>query len=150
MANLSFTRSAVVQYAKGRSELDWLIDEEKVIFQLANQERLKAGLPEFSLDPRLTELARIKSKELFKENYFSHISPVHGSALDMERKNGIAARVMGAENIAKATTPRRVHELFMGSEEHRGNILNNLHDTIGIGVYKSRYGIIATQLFTGH
>lgn len=149
MANLSFTRTAAVQYAIGCSKLDWLIDEEKVIFQLANQVRIKAGLPELTLDLRLTDLARTKSKEMFKENYFSHISPVHGTALEMERKNGITARVMGAENIAKATTPRRVHELFMGSEEHKCNILNNLHDTIGIGVYKSRYGIIATQLFTG-
>lgn len=148
MGDYPVKNPAIVYRGNSCNELE-LTDEEKVIFQLTNQERIKAGLPGLSLDLRLVELARLKSSEMFEENYFSHISPVYGTALDMIRKNGITARVMGAENIAKAVTPRRAHALFMGSEKHRANILNKLHDSIGIGVYKSKYGLMVTEMFTG-
>jgi uncharacterized protein YkwD len=68
----------------------------------------------------------------------------------MERQAGYSARVMGAENIAKAATTARAEQLFMGSEGHRANILNTLHDSIGIGIVKTSYGVIVTQLFSGH
>lgn len=107
-------------------------------------------LPQLYLEPGLVNLARIKSNEMFAQNYFSHISPVYGTPFDMLKNNGITARVMGAENIAKAQNVLRVHDLFMSSREHRNNILNPLHDTIGIGVLKNSFGVYATQLFTGH
>ncbi|TEB06821.1 Cysteine-rich secretory protein family protein [Pelotomaculum schinkii] len=119
------------------------------MFDLVNQERVKAGLPAFTLDQKLTELARMKSQDMYQNNYFSHTSPTYGSALNMERQAGYSARVMGAENIAKAATTTRAHELFMGSEGHKANILNPLHDSIGIGVTKSGSGVVVTQLFSG-
>lgn len=67
---------------------------------------------------RYAEQARIKSNEMFAQNYFSHISPVYGTPFDMLKNNGITARVMGAENIAKAQNVLRVHDLFMSSREH--------------------------------
>lgn len=124
--------------------------DERLLLDLVNRERTNYGLHVLSNDFRLVELARLKSEEMFMSNYFNHISPIHGTALDMKKRNGISARVMGAENIAKAATIRRVHELLMDSVEHRDNILNKLHDTIGIGVYRSRYGVVVTQLFIGH
>jgi uncharacterized protein YkwD len=123
--------------------------DEILLLSKVNEERARSGLPLLSVNQKLVELARIKSNEMFEENYFSHISPVYGTALDMIKKSGITARVMGAENIAKAKTALRVHTLLMSSREHRDNILNPLHDTIGIGVHRSVYGVIATQLFLG-
>lgn len=124
--------------------------DERLLFLKVNEERARCGLLLFSMDCNLVRLARMKSNEMFDENYFSHISPAYGTALDMIKKSGIKARVMGAENIAKAKTVLRVHTLFMSSREHRENILNPLHDTIGIGVLKNIYGVFATQLFIGH
>ncbi|MDF9407705.1 MAG: Cysteine-rich secretory protein family protein [Pelotomaculum sp. PtaB.Bin013] len=119
------------------------------MFDLVNQEREKAGLPAFTLDMRLVDLARKKSEDMLKNNYFNHRSPVYGFPLDMVRKAGITARAMGAENIAMAATTRRAHELIMDSCGHRPNILNTLHDSIGIGICKTRYGVVVTQLFIG-
>lgn len=127
-----------------------LNDEEILLLRKANEERIKYGLPQFSINLKLVELARIKSNEMFEENYFGHISPTYGTALDMIKRSGISARVMGAENIAKAKSVLRIHNLFMSSKEHRENILNPLHDTIGVGVVKNNYGVFATQLFLGH
>jgi uncharacterized protein YkwD len=124
--------------------------EEMLLLRKVNEERVKLGLPLLAINQKLVELARLKSNEMYKENYFGHISPTYGTALDMIKKSGIKARVMGAENIAKAKSVLRVHYLFMNSREHRENILNPLHDTIGIGVLKNNYGVFATQLFLGH
>ncbi|MCG9966817.1 CAP domain-containing protein [Pelotomaculum terephthalicicum JT] len=123
--------------------------DEKLLFDLVNQEREKAGLPAFFLDMRLVDLARKKSEDMFINNYFNHRSPVYGLPLDMLRKAGVTARAMGAENIAKAATTRRAHEMIMDSGDHRPNVLNTLHDSIGVGVCKTRYGVVVTQLFIG-
>jgi len=138
------------QPAQDSSQQAGLSQDEKLMFDLVNQERIKAGLPAFTIDMRLVNLARMKSQDMYQNNYFSHTSPTYGSALDMERKAGISARVMGAENIAKAATTQRAHELFMGSAGHRANILNAQHTAIGIGIVKTTGGVIVTQLFIGN
>ena len=120
------------------------------MFNLVNQERAKAGQSAFTVDMRLVTLAREKSQDMYVNNYFSHTSPTYGSAYDMERKAGISARVMGAENIAKAATTQRAHDLFMGSPGHKANILNPLHTAIGIGIDNTQNGVVVTQLFLGN
>jgi len=123
---------------------------EKQMLDLVNQERIKAGLPAFKVDSRLVTLARQKSQDMYQNNYFSHTSPTYGSAYDMEKKAGISARVMGAENIAKAATVTRAHDLLMNSAGHRANILDSRHDTIGIGIVSTPGGVYVTQLFLGN
>lgn len=120
------------------------------MFGLVNQERANAGLSAFTLDSGLETLAREKSQDMYENNYFSHTSPTYGSAYDMEKKAGISARVMGAENIAKAATTQRAEDLFMGSPGHKANILNPLHTSIGIGIDKTPNGVVVTQLFIGN
>jgi uncharacterized protein YkwD len=124
--------------------------EERLLYELVNRERLKAGLPLLLLDLRLVELARLKSDEMFKNSYFNHISPTYGTPINMLRNHGISSRVMGAENIARAATVRRAHQLFMDSKPHRANIMDPQHDSFGVGVYKSMHGVVVTQLFLGH
>ena len=120
------------------------------MYDLVNQERIKAGLPTFKVDSRLVELARMKSRDMYENHYFGHASPTYGTAYQMEKAAGISAGVMGAENIARAATVQRAHELFMNSEGHRANILDPRHDTIGIGVVNTPSGVYVTQLFLGH
>lgn len=126
-----------------------LTPDEKVLFDLANQERIKAGLHTFKVDPRLVRLARMKSRDMYENNYFGHVSPGYGSAYDMERDAGISARIMGAENIARCATVQRAHAFFMGSAGLRANILDPRHDSIGVGVVSTPYGVYVTQLFLG-
>lgn len=132
------------------SDTSSLTADEALLLKLVNQERVKAGLPILKVDQKLTELARLKSQDMVQKNYFSHTSPTYGSPYNMERKAGYSARVMGAENIAKAATTERAHQLFMGSAGHKANILNPLHDTIGIGIVKTSSGVTVTQLFSGN
>ncbi len=136
--------------ATGPGNTSSMTAAEKQMLDLVNQERIKAGLPAFSVDSRLVELARVKSRDMYENNYFSHTSPTHGSPYDMERKAGLSYRVMGAENIAKASTVARAHQLLMNSNGHRANILDPRHDTIGIGIVSTSGGIYVTQLFAGN
>jgi uncharacterized protein YkwD len=124
--------------------------DESLMLSLVNQERVKAGLPQYSVDMGLVNLARQKSQDMVQNNYFNHTSPTYGSAYDMEKKAGVTARVMGAENIAKAATTERAHQLLMNSSGHKANILNPLHDTIGVGIAKTSSGVTVTQLFEGN
>lgn len=124
--------------------------DESLMFNLVNQDRAKNVLPPLTLDMRLVQLARQKSQDMVQNNYFSHTSPTYGTAYDMERKAGVTARVMGAENIAKTATAQRAEAAFMQSPGHRANILNPLHDTIGIGIVKTPGGVTVTQMFLGH
>jgi len=124
--------------------------DEKLMFDLVNQERVKAGLPAYTLDMRLVNLARLKSQDMVQNNYFDHVSLTYGTPYEMEKNAGISARVMGAENIAKAATAQRAFELFMGSAGHKANILNSLHDAIDIGIVSTPSGVVVTQMFIGN
>jgi uncharacterized protein YkwD len=124
--------------------------DESLMLSMVNQERVKAGLPPYSVDMGLVNLARQKSQDMVQNNYFNHTSPTYGSAYDMEKKAGVTARVMGAENIAKAATTERAHQLLMNSSDHKANILNPLHDIIGIDIAKTSSGVTVTQLFEGN
>ena len=127
-----------------------LTDEEKQLLDLVNQERITAGLAMFEVHDQLVQLARLKSKDMYYNCYFRHTSPNYGSAISMEKKAGFSARVMGAENIARAGSVLRTHELIMHSDNHRKNVLDVRHTLIGIGIFKTPYGVYVTQLFAGN
>lgn len=126
-----------------------LTAEEKLMIELVNKERVKAGLKPLSVDLRLVELARKKSQDMIANGYFGHNSPTYGSPFDMMKKAGIEYHTAG-ENLAGAATVERAHEALMASEGHRRNILNPTFTHIGVGVVKGGpYGMMFTQMFIG-
>lgn len=107
-----------------------------------NQARKDAGLQPLAIDVDLSYVARVKSKDMQDNNYFSHTSPVYGSPFDMMKNFGIQYR-SAAENIAINSSVRGAHNAFMNSEGHRNNILNPRFTHIGIGIENRHY----TQMF---
>ncbi len=124
-----------------------LSTNERLMYNLVNQDRIGNGLSPLTLDMALVNLARMKSQDMYQNNYFSHTSPTYGSAYDMEKKAGLSYTIMGAENIAKAPTVQYTEQAFMNSPGHRANILNSQHNTIGIGITDTQSGVVVTQLF---
>ena len=88
-------------------------------------------------------------EDLRAGGYFDHTSPTYGSPYEMERRAGISARVMGAENLAMSRDVDRAHLQLMASEGHRANLLNPAHDAIGVAVVPVPYGVLVVQLFLG-
>ncbi|WP_377520524.1 CAP domain-containing protein [Priestia megaterium] len=109
--------------------------EQKVV-DLVNQEREKQGLKSLTLNKRLSDVARTKSKDMMDKGYFDHNSPTYGSPFDMMKQFGIEYTTAG-ENIAKGQqSPEDVMNAWMNSDGHRKNILNPDFTEIGVGYVK--------------
>ncbi len=120
---------------------------EQEVLELTNAERAKQGLKPLTLDTELSKVARTKSEDMQKNNYFSHTSPTYGSPFDMMKEFGISYRA-AAENIAMGQrTPDEVVNAWMNSDGHRKNILSSSYTHIGIGYVEN--GNYWTQIFIG-
>ncbi|WP_095021572.1 CAP domain-containing protein [Bacillus thuringiensis] len=130
---------------KPAEEAKSLSEFEQRVVELTNAERAKQGLPALKVDTELSKVARIKSEDMQKNNYFDHNSPTYGSPFDMMKKFGISYTSAG-ENIAQGQrTPEEVVQAWMNSAGHRANILNNGFTHIGVGNVES--GNYWTQQF---
>lgn len=120
-------------------------DYEREVVRLVNVERSKQGLKPLSSDWELSRVARYKSEDMRKNNYFSHTSPTYGSPFQMMKSFGIKYKTAG-ENIAKGyKTPTAVVTGWMNSSGHRANILNPTFTHIGVGYVQN--GSYWTQMF---
>jgi uncharacterized protein YkwD len=99
-----------------------------------NTERAAAGVPPLLPDPRLDEAAQHHAEDMLARSFYNHSSPDGTSPVTRTRKSGYAGRVVG-ENIARG--PFAVQEVmsnWMGSTEHRRNLLLPVFTHLGIGV----------------
>ncbi|MBU3111587.1 hypothetical protein KPL55_08610 [Clostridium lacusfryxellense] len=122
----------------------------KEVVTLVNQERSKQGLAPLKENVKLSTVARTKSEDMAKNNYFSHTSPTYGSPFDMMKQFGITYSAAG-ENIAMGQpTAASVMDGWMNSPGHRANILSKDFTEIGVGIAKNANGSIYwTQQFIG-
>lgn len=127
-----------------------LAAEETQMVNLVNQERINRGIRALSVNETLVTIARLKSADMVKNNYFDHNSPTYGSPFDMMKKYGVTYKTAG-ENIAGNSSTAAAHQALMNSEGHRDNILNPNFNQIGIGIASgSVYGNIYSQEFIGN
>jgi uncharacterized protein YkwD len=121
--------------------------QEQLAANLLNQDRGANGLSAITLDPELCRIARIKSTDMFTNNYFAHESPTLGNAGDLLKSNGYKYSGWG-ENIAHHANATKAQAAFMSSEGHRHNILGSQWTKFGIGICFDASGFIyETQIF---
>jgi uncharacterized YkwD family protein len=123
-----------------------LSSDEQRLIDLVNQERAKAGLSPLQVDMDLVRVAKVKSHDMAEHNYFSHVSPTYGTVYNMLDQEGVFYTRAG-ENIARASSVNRAHELFMNSSGHRANILHSGYTHIGVGIVKYGTSYRVTQVF---
>ncbi|MNE87901.1 Cysteine-rich secretory protein family protein [compost metagenome] len=91
------------------------------------------------MNSELSNMAMVKAKDMYDNNYFDHNSPTYGSPFDMMREFGITYRSAG-ENIAKGqSSPQQVMNDWMNSPGHKANILKNSFTQIGIAYYNGAW-----------
>jgi len=132
------------------SNLQLSVDEKSEIrmVELVNAERARYGLKPLIRDPKLTEVARKHSEEMFRLSYFDHNSPITGTPFDRLNAFGIKYTTAG-ENIAYAPNVEVAHNGLMNSPKHRDNILEPDFRKIGIGIISAGpWGEMFTQDFT--
>ncbi len=120
---------------------------ERRVVELVNVERQKNGLAPLTLDSAISNVARIKSKDMSDNNYFAHQSPTYGSAGDMLSQHGIRYSAWGENIAAGQRTPEEVVSAWMNSPGHRANILASHFTKIGVG-YVNNGRPYWTQMFT--
>ena len=135
------------------SDSNFIAEIEQAIFQRVNQERTSAGLPALNYNTTMEKYARIKSKDMGDNGYFSH-EDLQGQLITVQMKaDGVSYNAWG-ENIAyiqginnNSVLATQFMDNWMNSSGHRANILSTNFSSIGIGVYKIGNTYYATQEF---
>lgn len=124
------------------------VSSETKMLELLNKERTSRGLRPLVMDPKLQEVARAHSKDMFARGYFAHVDPDGNDPFDRMKAAGIQYLVAG-ENLALAPNVDLAHDGLMNSPGHRANILTPEYGRIGIGVIDGGpYGKMFSQEFT--
>ena len=118
------------------------------MIQLINQARQNAGLPPYTINNQLMQLAQERAVALANGPFTSDMTP-YGWPAQMEQAAGIAALGMGAENIAEASSVTVAFNMLMASPPHRANILDPNETQIGVGVAPWGSGVAISELFIG-
>ena len=106
--------------------------EELAFFNRINLERRSGGRVQLELDPHLTKVARLHTREMTDKNLLHHTSTT------AFRRRVTNWDLLG-ENVGVGGTVASLHRAFMGSPSHRDNVLFGSFRHIGIGT-RERHG----------
>lgn len=121
---------------------------ETEMFKLVNQERQAAGVGQLVWEENLVPVARAHAEDMWRRQYFSHISPDGADVGDRLQSANINYSLAG-ENLALAPTVATAHTGLMNSPGHRENILEGKFRKMGIGVIDNGYyGKMFVQVFS--
>lgn len=119
---------------------------ESEVVELVNRERTAKGCRPLRVDGRLTNSARLHSREMAESGQLTHNSPNGTSPWQRMARAGYAKS--GAENIARGfLTAQTAVQGWMGSSGHRRNILDCRLVATGVGVSLGPEGPWWTQDF---
>lgn len=123
-----------------------LNEEEQELADLINAERQNGGLEPLEFTSKLNECALLKANDMTENNYFSHMSPTHGSPFDMMKTQGVRFEE-AAENIVGAATADEAINRWMNDKNQRANIMNGSFAHGGLAISESPiYGKIMVLL----
>ena len=102
---------------------------ERLLY-ITNAERARHGLPPLALREGVELVAREWSATMARDQRLRHRPDL---ATRLAERGVTGWRAVG-ENVGRAQSVDRVHELFMQSSAHRANLLSTQYSEIGIGV----------------
>lgn len=119
----SMAKPGVLGYASNINASDLL--------NYTNTERSKAGLKELKMNSSLSKAASYKAKDMFKYDYWAHVSP---SGIEPWHFFGLVGYdyTYAGENLAKNfSDSKAVVKAWMNSPSHRENIMNENYEEVG-------------------
>lgn len=125
---------------------------ERHTFELLNVERASRGLDELVWDDRVAEVARLHSRSMASEKYFSHRGNDGSMVDDRADRLGMSKWTAIGENIAflrgYEDPATFAVEKWMNSTSHRKNLLGNRWSRSAVGVAVAADGAYYfTQVF---
>lgn len=129
---------------------------EQALFNDTNSRRVANGLAPLAANQSLVGIARVRSQEMARLDYFSHDSPIYGSgaAFTLMDRYGVPYGWAG-ENLAKNNYPLDQCEgvaadALWNSPPHRENILGAHYTQMGVGFAEDASGMVYfTIVFDG-
>ncbi|HEU4715853.1 MAG TPA: CAP domain-containing protein, partial [Candidatus Saccharimonadales bacterium] len=104
------------------------------LLTLTNQRRAEAGLTSVKANAELSKAAFMKANDMFEHQYWAHTSPSGVTPWQWFDKAGYNYAYAG-ENLAKDFgSASSVMTAWMGSTDHRANILNEHYTQVGFAV----------------
>ena len=104
---------------------------------LVNRERSSRGIAKLKYSGALTKAAQSHSKNMVSMDFFDHVAPNASTPQSRANAAGYPGSFLG-ENIAWGSgtlgSPARIVTAWMGSPDHRANILKPDFRSIGIGI----------------
>lgn len=121
---------------------------EYAIADAINAERREEGLPELTLNHRLSAISSVRGYEI--SNSFSHTRPNGGGFSTVLTDYGYGYTQAG-ENLLQCSDGYSAADmvaLWMGSAGHKANILNPEAVKVGVGIYRSGEVVYVAVIFT--
>ncbi|MFS0782429.1 CAP domain-containing protein [Bacillus sp. 1P06AnD] len=113
--------------------------DEQQIFDVTNIIRKRFGLDPVRWDEATAQVAYLHSMDMFKEDYFSHDSPVYGDLAKRLQAGKVKYRMAGENIAAKYVDGVAAFEGWLNSKGHREALLNKDFTYLGVGVYQKYY-----------
>ena len=130
-----------------RSEYDSQAEEE--LFDLANQDRARAGLAPLQLDSSLAQAARAHAAEMAEQQQLSHqLTGEPPLAQRLAAVGGLRLDRAG-ENVALDSNVEDAERHLLLSPPHRANLLNSDYNVVGFAVVRAAGQLYVVQDF-GH
>ena len=119
---------------------------EGTILRLVNDQRRAAGIGPLCYSRRLAEIAREHSRKMAQLESFAHRVAEELSPLERIISNGVPVDRVAENIFATDETPANglaedCVAMWMGSDEHRTNILSAQLDYTGVAIFPSGAGI---------
>ena len=123
------------------------VQAERELFDKANRERARFGLPPLKLDEGLMRAARAHAARMAGKNQLSHQLAGEPALVDRIAASSTVHLERAGENVAIASTSEQAHEALMSSPPHRDNLLSPKFNIAGFGVYRQGAQLYVAQDF---
>lgn len=106
----------------------------KDLLDYTNEKREETGQSDLRLNAKLTEAAQKKAEDMFKEDYWAHVSPSGTEPWDFILGQEYDY-IYAGENLAKNfSTSKEVVQAWYNSPSHKSNLLSSNYDEVGFAV----------------
>ena len=122
-------------------------DAERQLLDLANADRVRAGLTPLKMDDGLLRAARAHAAEMARQDQLSHQFSGEPSLASRISANSALHLDREGENVATAPDADGAHHALMASPPHRDNLLSPSFNVAGIGVVRKGARLFVAQDF---
>jgi len=103
-----------------------------------NSERTSRGIRAVTVSSDLVAVARRWSAQMASNGSISH---------DPNLSNEVSGWTQLGDNVGRGPDVVSIHDAFMNSAEHRGNILDPAYTQVGVGVFAAGDTLYVTEIF---